>query len=391
MPPTFDASYLGCMESGYALTLESVRGLASSHRPPCLSFYLPTHGGMREEDRARLEGLVRRAREILKKSLRPAEIEEVLGPLEELGKPETWREQQQGLAVFVAQSFHAAYRLPAEMPELFVAAESFHIRPLLRFVESNRHYFVLLLGKEHVGLFKGSAEGLVRVPVEGLPRSLEDALGSEDRERSLTYHFGARGGKPIFGGGGKNDTSRDEDDARFCRAVDERVWSVLREERAPLVLAASEREAALFRSLTRYRHVARETLGPDLIRATSAQIHEHAWPIVQAIGLASTDEVIDRYDRLFSRGRSLDEVRAIAKFALEGRVADLLLDRARNLWGRLDRATGDVALYGERRSDGDEDVLDDIAEAVLLRGGHVWSVEAAQMPTASPVAAVLRW
>ena len=379
------------MDSGPALTLESVRSLASSHRPPCLSFYLPTHGGAREEDRAKLEGLVRRAREILRKSLRSAEVEEVLAPLEKIRSPESWSEQLQGLAVFLAPSFHAAYRLPSEMPELFVAAESFHVRPLLRFVESNRHYFVLLLGKEHVGLFKGSAEGLVRVPVDGLPRSLEEALGSEDRERSVTYHFGARGANPIFGGGGKNDTSRDEDDARFCRAVDEKAWSVLREERAPLVLAASEREAALFRSLTRYRHVARETLGPDLVRATSAQIHEHAWPIVQRIGLAATEEVVDRYDRLFSRGRSLDEVRAIAKFALGGRVSDLLLDRERNLWGRLDRATGDVALFGERGNDGEEDVLDDIAEAVLLRGGHVWSVEATRMPTKSPVAAVLRW
>jgi hypothetical protein len=347
---------------------------------------------MREEDRSKLEGLVRRAREVLREKLRPGEVEEMLAPLEELRAKPAWYEQQEGLAVFLAPEFHAAYPLPVEVPELFVAAESFHIRPLLRFVESNRHYFVLLLGKEHVGLFKGSAEGLVPVHIDGLPKSLVDALGEEDRERSVTYHFGARGGKnPIYGGGGKSDSSRDEDDARFCRAVDEKVWSVLREEHAPLVLAASEREAALFRSLTRYRYVARETLGPDLIREPKTEIHARAWPIVQAIGLASTEEVVDRYDRLFSRGRSLDEVRAIAKFALEGRVSDLLLDRARNLWGHLDRASGEVALFGERRNDREEDVLDDIAEAVFLRGGHVWSVEATRMPTQSPVAAVLRW
>ncbi len=379
------------MEFAQALTVEGVRSLASNHERPCLSFYLPTHGGTRPEDRAKLEGLVRRAKDVLREKLRPAEVDEMLAPLQELDSDSGWQEQRQGLAVFLASGFHAVYRLPMDVPELFVASGSFHIRPLLRFVESNRHYFVLLLGKEHVALFKGSAEGVVPSPIGGLPRSLEDALGTEDRGRSLTYHFGARGGKPIFGGGDKNDTSRDEDEARFCRAVDEKVWSALREERAPLVLAASERDSALFRSLTRYRHVARETLGPDLIRAPTAEIHARAWPIVEAIGRASTEEVVDRYDRLFSRGRSLDEVRAIAKFALEGRVSDLLLDRERNLWGRLDRKTGEVALFGERGNDRDEDVLDDVAEAVLLRGGHVWSVEASRMPTKSPVAAVLRW
>ena len=37
------------------------------------------------------------------------------------------------------------------------------------------------------------------------------------------------------------------------------------------------------------------------------------------------------------------------------------------------------------------DVLDDLAEAVLLRGGEVFSVEKARMPSKSPVAAILRW
>jgi hypothetical protein len=57
----------------------------------------------------------------------------------------------------------------------------------------------------------------------------------------------------------------------------------------------------------------------------------------------------------------------------------------------MDPKTGDVALFGARRNEQQEDVLDDIAEAVLLRGGDVWSLEEGRMPTKSPVAATLRW
>src|SRR5207245_3260673 len=48
-----------------ALTLEGLRSLASRRRPPCLSLYLSTHRGRMPDDRARLEGLARRARELL--------------------------------------------------------------------------------------------------------------------------------------------------------------------------------------------------------------------------------------------------------------------------------------------------------------------------------------
>ncbi len=375
-----------------ALTVEGLRSLASSHRTPCLSVYLSTHRGHVPDDCSRLDGLSRRAHDLLRDQLPRAEVDAFLAPLQELSKPETWPDQSEGLAVFLSPGFHVEYRLPVDVSELLVLGDSFHVRPLLRYLETNQHYFLLLLGQGHVGFFKGSAEGLVPARIEGLPRSLEDALGQEDRERSVTYHFGAKGGKnPIYGGGGKADSSRDEDLARFSRAVDRAIWSVLHDEKAPLIVAAPERDFSLYCSITRYPHVAAEGVRGNFGRASRADLHQRAWPLVQKIVEEREQEVLARYDRLVSRACALDEVRAIAKFALEGRVRDLLLERDANLWGRLDRTTGDVALFGERKDEREEDVLDDMAEAVLLRGGDIWSLEKSRMPTKSPVAAVLRW
>jgi hypothetical protein len=374
------------------LTAENIRSLASSHLPPCVSLYLPTHGGRLAEDRSKLEGLVRRARQLVRERVSRADLDALFAPLEPLLTSPTWAGELEGLAVFLSPGFHARYRLPVAVPELLVVADSFHIRPLLGYVEANQHFFVLLLSQGHVGFLEGNAEGLVAVVPAGLPRSLEEALGQEQREPSLTYHFGARGGRhPIYGGGGKADSSRDEDLARFCRAVDQALWSVLRDEKAPLILAAPEREAALFRSITRYAHVAHEILGADLGRSTIPEIHRRTWPVVQKLVAERESEVLERYDRSVSGARALDELRAIAKFAIGGRVRDLLLRRDANLWGRLDRETGDVALHGPRADEREEDVLDDIADAVILRGGEVWSLEEGRMPTRSPVAATLRW
>lgn len=375
-----------------ALTIEGLRSLASTHPSPCVSLYLPTHGGRNPEDRSRLNGQLRRARDLLQGKGSSQEIDAILAPTKGLAEAGVWDDQLAGLAVFLSSEFHVQYRLPLEVPELLVVADSFHIRPLLRYLESNQHYFVLLLSQNHVGFLKGSADGIVPVTLEGFPHSMAEALGKEERERSVHYHFGARGGaNPIYGGGGKADSSRDEDLARFCRVVDQALWSVLRDEKAPLILAAPVRDAALFRSLTRYPHVVPEFLGADLGKATLPEIHARAWPLVQKLASEREREILGRYDRLVSSARAIDEVRAIAQFAIQGRVRDLLLERDVNLWGRMDPKTGDVALFGARQDEREEDILDDIAEAVLLRGGDVWSLEQGRMPTKSPVAATLRW
>jgi hypothetical protein len=374
-----------------ALTIEGLRSLASAAEAPCVSLYLPTHSGGTAADRAKLEGLVRRARKLLEKSDKKVAVDALLAPVDPV-PDEIWKQQPGGLAVFLARGFSSYFQLPVATGELLVVSDSFHIRPLLQYLASNQHYFVLLFSPSHVGFLKGSAEGVVPVLLPELPRTLQGALGEEDRERSVNYHFGARGGKhPIYGGGGKADSSRDEDLARFARAVDGAIWSVLRDEKAPLLVAASERDAAFFRSVTRYAHVAAAKLKGDLGRATLGEIHAHAWPAAQSIVQEHEGDVLERYDRLLSRARALDDVRAIAKFALQGRVRDLLLDRDRHVWGRLDRQSGDVALFAERSDERAEDVLDDVAEAVILRGGDVWSLQAARMPTKSPVAATLRW
>ena len=67
------------------------------------------------------------------------------------------------------------------------------------------------------------------------------------------------------------------------------------------------------------------------------------------------------------------------------------MDKDAAVYGKMDRANGTVELHGSKASAVEEDVLDDIAEAVLLRGGEVYSLPRQRMPSKSPIAATLRW
>lgn len=375
-----------------AMTVEDLRTLVASHTPPCLSLYLPTHRKGSPDDRHQFDGAVREAHELLNGALSAAEEIAFMEPVEKLSTPAFWLEHAEGLVVFRSRDHFACYRLPMRVPARVVASDSFHVRPLIRFLQSNQRYYLLSLSQGYVRLFKGSASGLGPVDVAELPRSLEDALGTEERGRSIRIHYGATGGKnPIYGGAGKSDTSRDEDLLRFFRAVDDGLWPVLRDEKVPMILAAPQRQLPIYRSISRYTHIADEGLQGNFSEASTEELHAKAWPIVQEIVDVRMKEVHETYDRLVSRARALDEIRGIASYAVQGRVYQLLLERDAQLWGRLDRSNGALELHGKDRVQGDDDVLDDLAEAVLVRGGEVFSVEKARMPSKSPIAAILRW
>jgi hypothetical protein len=243
-----------------------------------------------------------------------------------------------------------------------------------------------------VSFFKGNATGLAPVELAPELRSLEEALGPADKERKTTQHQSSRGGvRSITGGSNTWDATRDEDLARWFRLVDAALWETLRDEKAPLVLAGPEREVHIYQRISRYAGLAARSVHENLAKASSAEVHKRVWPIVQEIARGSEQRVLERYQQLVSSARALDEIRALAQFAVTGRVRELLLDKDAVLYGKLDRESGALELHGTQGGTAEEDVLDGIAEAVLIRGGEVYSLPKECMPTKSPVAGTLRW
>ena len=66
------------------------------------------------------------------------------------------------------------------------------------------------------------------------------------------------------------------------------------------------------------------------------------------------------------------------------------VDADRRIPGRLDRASGAIEIADLRKADID-DLLDDLAEAVLGTGGEVVVVPAERMPTSTGLAAIYRY
>ena len=81
---------------------------------------------------------------------------------------------------------------------------------------------------------------------------------------------------------------------------------------------------------------------------------------------------------------------AIAKAAIEGRIATLLIEADRLIPGTVDVDAGKI-IPGDLADPNVDDVLDDLGERVLKAGGEVIIVPAERMPTKSGAAAIFRF
>ena len=134
------------------------KGILTSDEPPCLSLFQPTHRHppQNRQDPIRYRNLVKTLEASLRQKHKKRETDALLGPfLELLDDQELWSNTLDGLAVLGNKKIFRVYRLQRPVQELAVAADSFHIKPLLRILQTLDNYHVLGLTRKEIRLYEG--------------------------------------------------------------------------------------------------------------------------------------------------------------------------------------------------------------------------------------------
>lgn len=375
------------------LTRKRLQALLRPTPGPCISLYIPTHRRRPESDQdpIRFRNALREAERLLSDRHPPATVKALLDPVVALATTEFWRYQSHGLAVLRSPEVLEEFRLPGVVPELVVVADSFHVRPLIRLLNANRPFFVLAISQNAAQLFEGSPDSLEPMGVPGMPGSMEEFATGKGAARFVGAHATSRGGETRQGrAAGGSEDSGPEKLLQYFRAIDRAVVRVLRQSEGPVILAGVERYLPLYREITRLKRLA-ESMIPGSPDAVGAQhLHAGALAIARQAAEATADVAIQKFERAAGRGRACDRLDDIVRAAKRGSVRRLLVARGVHVWGTLDPTTGQVVRTETQQGSRDDDVLDDVAEAVLAHGGEVHSLPAERMPRAAEAVAELR-
>ena len=379
------------------LTPASLAELVSFAGRPCLSLYQTTHRRHpdNQQDPIRFRHLVKALETSLLQQHKADAVRDLLAPFEALAQDhDFWNHAQDGLAVLGAPGLLRVFSLQRPVSEGAVVADSFHTKPLRQVLQSNDRYQVLALSRDRVQLFEGDRHALDAVALaQGVPATMDAALGDERTEpHSTVSSYGGIGGghgAMHHGHGGKKDEI-DGDAERFFRAVDR---AVLEHHSRPsglsLMLAALPEHHHRFRALSHNPLLMAGGLMVDPQSLAPDALCQRAWEEVAPLQEAQQAAWRDAYAAAAAKGLGSEDLSQVARAAVAGRVATLLVEAERQVTGRIDGSTGriDPAELGNPRAD---DVLDDLGALVEKLGGQVHVLPADRMPCRSGVAASFR-
>jgi hypothetical protein len=372
-------------------------GLLTAHEPPCLSLYQPTHRHRPDnaQDPIRFRNLVKSLDESLRQKFTPREAQPLIEPFLTLAdNREFWMYTLDGLAVLAAPNFFRVYRLQRPVAELAVVADSFHVKPLLRILQSADRYQVLGLNRQKIKLFEGNRDALDEIELApGVPRTITEALGDELTEPHMTvasYGMGAGGPAMRHSHGSKQD-ELDKDSENFFRAVDRAVLQHhSRPSSLPLILAALPEYHHLFRQVSQNSFLLAESIAGDPDALPIDALRERAWRVVEPRYLTRLAGLVEEFGAAKSNGLGSEDASLVAEAAVAGRVGTLLIEADRHIPGRIDYGSGRIE-PGDLSHPEVDDVLDDLGELVIKKGGQIVIVPTERMPTRTGIAAIYRY
>jgi len=359
------------------------------YNEPCLSVYIAldgTPGPDEEKIENTLTSAILQARSSFPESaghFKDVDVGQLMGKLciqdsSTAQKIQPWR----GLAYFKSTSVEGFYPSIEVSEDLLVFAKSFHLKPLFGIIQIEPRYLMINLDDRRVELYQGSNNGIQLIKNFERRVSPDWRRGHHERDTELPETRT-----------GLIDRNRLEkrNIFKFYREVETAIRRVVNLDTTPVILIGPDRVIKLFITANRYRTSFIRTIATERTEIFNDMDYLHQLGLESLVlynrnrGLKGAFEF--KYLRRF--GCAVDTITHVAKAASDGLVQSLLIRRGINLWGQIDSRAATVNLNKNGLNHAADDILDDIGEMVLSRGGEVHVLHAREMPTQSPIAAVL--
>jgi len=324
-------------------------------------------------------------------------IENLLKPGYDLIRDDAfWLDLGNGLAVFIAEGFFKYIKMPAVTERKVVLESSFYVTPLIPLMMSSEYFYLLVISKKTVKLFKADAYGMQHVPVD-LPQGIEQVKRLGDLD-STTYRSGESGRRApsasmpgqSHGAGGGNPDGKDNI-ATYFEAVDDLLWdAVFNKENAPLVLAGVEYEIPIYKGVCDYHNVWEKGLTGSREHQETKSLYKDAMEIMEPYFRQKTNKAIELYGNKSATQLTSSIVVDVIPATYYSRVSHLFVCKGEHAWGLFNFMTSELQLH-DTQQDSSEDLIDNAVVKTLSTGGDVFLLNKEEMPADSCIAAIMRY
>lgn len=302
-----------------------------------------------------------------------AELKRFLAPLVQiLSDSRMLKKFKSNIGVFRTKHSFRMLSVPVDVDHLCIVATSFHVKPLLRWIQSDREFLLLGLEKGSASLYLGTQSNMKHIDTIIFPEALRKEAVKRDFDDLSVLKL--------------NDVRFDE----TIEWLNEWLSEIVKKNRVPLFVAGvPDLTSKIFEKL-RYSRLRKKPIANSFDRKRPSDTVAMVRVLLQRETKAMLDRTLVEF--YWSEDMSLGKrnIFQIAKAAVQGKVRKLIVADGVQIFGKLDRLTGGVSINPVHLDHEDDDLLDDLSQTVLANGGEVIVVPKDQIPKGRPILAILR-
>lgn len=364
------------------LTQNESKTLLRAKTGPAVTMYLDVSDrGQSEDFPSRVKKLISRMETKLDLLFGRSAREQMIERVTNLMRTTTPTRDKNSVAIYHSDSLSGAVYLKHRVEDLAIASDSFHIKPLLKDAQLSRHYKLLVVRRKNATLYRCLDSILTKVDEISWTKS----VGDSDQAQNQTATPGIR---QIFRDPRLrkklNSTSAAE---RILRHFGTR----LHKDDEPILLCGRSDVLRSLRLATKTAPFIDHEITLKGERVDLGVLVATANKIIESHFEREDIGKLDEFYRANSFGQGSTDLVEIAKAAALGQIRHLFISGDRHVWGKVDRNYGHVKFASGQDNLLVDDMLDDIAEIVISKGGNVTVLPNVQMPYNKDIAAIMRW
>lgn len=340
----------------------------------CISIILNTHRTHpdSEKDAIVLKNLVAEAAERLTEHEDKRVARSLIEKLETLAKSVDHRQNLDSLVLFVNEDISEIVKLPIAVTDRVIIGDSFATRDLVRSMNLETHYYILVLGKDEARLIEALNDK--EVQEFGGPFPIRNA------DHSKTFSAQAK------------TTNREGSlIAEFYNFVDKEVNKIRKENPLPVLISSDDENYGEYLKIADEKDsIMTEYLNRSRQNEKANAIVADAWELVRTFTQKKNDSRRSELMQAVNENKFLSDTNEINNAIAEGRVQTLFVETG--LYQAATMESGNIVYQNEpSATPAIDDIYDDLIERNMDLGGDVVFLPKGELDKFNGFAAVTRY
>lgn len=322
--------------------------------------------------KSQLKDVIDRAYEWLNPAMTSEQRNRFLEPLDALLLDARIFTQMKGnIGIFRNDDLFRVLNIPTQVELSCQVATSFHVKPLLRWLQSDQEFLLLGLNKDSAHLYFGSQDSF---------RLVDSVLFPEFFKAKRT-----RDGYPSLKESRKRKANEDE---TFVW-INEWISGFTENSKPKLFVAGEKILVECLNRKLKYQNMVRTPVSNVFSQQKVSDICQSVRKILKNDSKEMREKALLEFRFAEEGNRTQKNIFQIARAVVNGRVRKLVVTDELSIFGKIDEKSGGLSIHPFDLDHEDDCILDDLAQMVLNQGGEVIVASRNEIPKGRPILAIL--